>query len=165
MPSTSIPGEPTGIPGTARPLACGRCERSRLMADAGTWPSIRYPSISPVWHDARSRGTPRQTLVRFNAASSITSATKPEARRWSTQPPQQPQFGSLVTTILGNVDCASAVELARAEVATSPARIVRRSGLRVIIMAFLHVERSLAASWLYQLRRNTYLASAAAARR
>jgi hypothetical protein len=41
----SIPGEPTGMPGTAKPMAVGRFSRSRRTAVAGTCPSSTYPSI------------------------------------------------------------------------------------------------------------------------
>ena len=33
-------GEPTGMPGTARPLPAGFSASSRFTASAGTWPSI-----------------------------------------------------------------------------------------------------------------------------
>ncbi len=36
---TSMPGEPSGIPGTVRPFAAGFSFSSRLMSSAGTWPS------------------------------------------------------------------------------------------------------------------------------
>lgn len=43
-----IPGDPLGIPGTARPCADGRSANNRLIAGAGTWPSIAYSSTSDV---------------------------------------------------------------------------------------------------------------------
>ena len=37
-----MPGDPTGMPATANPMAGGRSDRRRLIADAGTWPSMTY---------------------------------------------------------------------------------------------------------------------------
>jgi hypothetical protein len=45
----SMPGEPIGMPGTARPVALGFSDKKRRRALAGTWPSITYPPISAVW--------------------------------------------------------------------------------------------------------------------
>lgn len=44
----SMPGDPAGMPGTAKPTAAGRCSSNRRKADAGTWPSITYSWISAV---------------------------------------------------------------------------------------------------------------------
>jgi hypothetical protein len=38
-PGPSIPGEPIGMPGTARPWMSGRSSSRRRMTWAGTWPS------------------------------------------------------------------------------------------------------------------------------
>ena len=35
------PGEPMGMPGTARPATAGLSRSRRWMSAAGTWPSIR----------------------------------------------------------------------------------------------------------------------------
>ena len=40
VPGTSMPGEPTGMPGTARPRACGRSASRRMISRAGTCPSM-----------------------------------------------------------------------------------------------------------------------------
>src|SRR5262249_62377899 len=40
----SIPGEPIGIPGTARPVAFGFSARKRLSATAGACASLVYPA-------------------------------------------------------------------------------------------------------------------------
>ena len=49
----SIPGtlEPAGMPGTAKPLIFCLSDSILFTSFAGTWPSIKYPSIIPVWHD------------------------------------------------------------------------------------------------------------------
>ena len=51
-----MPGDPTGMPSTANPMAGGRSDRRRLIAEAGTWPSMTYPSIWAVWQKARVAG-------------------------------------------------------------------------------------------------------------
>lgn len=102
VPSTSIPGDPTGIPGTASPRTEGRCSRSLRIAEAGTCPSMTKPSISAVWQDARADGTPSFAFKRLICPSSTTVTAKPFARKWSAQAVQHPQFGSLVTVMPGD---------------------------------------------------------------
>src|SRR5215218_11442681 len=83
---------------------------------------MTYPGTSAVWQDANSCGTPRRAFTRFISAASITSAVKPDARRWSTQPPQQLHVGSLVTTTFGN---ACAADGCTATASVAPASLVR----------------------------------------
>src|SRR5438132_5246440 len=53
----SIPGDPIGMPGTARPAIRGGSLSSRLTASAGTWPSTKYLPTRSGENEARSGGT------------------------------------------------------------------------------------------------------------
>lgn len=92
--SPPIPGESSGIPGSANPTASGRSSRSRRMAPAGTCPSITYPSTSAVWHDAAPSGTPCSVLNPASCGSSEISTLAPRSCRYPTHSPQHPQPGS-----------------------------------------------------------------------
>ncbi len=83
----SIPGDPTGIPGTAKPMASGRVSSNRRTATAGTCPSRTYPLASAVWHAARSSGTPRRRRTRWSTVLSRTVTAKPAP--WSVSPIRQ----------------------------------------------------------------------------
>src|SRR4051794_10893571 len=96
-----MPGDPTGIPATANPMADGRSDRRRLIAEAGTWPSMTYPSIWAVWQEPRAAGIESCDLRGARSLTSFTRVAKPAACTCSTQPEQQPQLGSLLMTIVG----------------------------------------------------------------
>ena len=96
MPGISMPGDPNGIPATARPLTpLGRVASARFMSAMGTCPSNVMPSITAVWQDARSAGTPRAFMKAGRLASSMTLAVRPNcAFTCSTHFSQHGQPGS-----------------------------------------------------------------------
>ena len=63
-----------------------------------------------MWQEASSFGTPSLAFTRLIAPVSATSARNPAARRCSTHPSQQPQFGSLNTVICTGADCTAGAE-------------------------------------------------------
>ena len=127
LPSTSMPGDPTGIPATASPLAFGFSSRNRRKRQC---PNVTLDHVARKLRRCDMpqdrKGTPRRAFTRFTSGTSRTSTAKPAWRRWSTHPPQQPQFGSLVTVIVGSA--ASALR-APANIASahSPCNACRRA--------------------------------------
>src|SRR5881397_1098676 len=73
----SIPGDPIGIPGSARPAIRGRFSRSRFTSSAGTCPSTKYPPTSAVWHEASRSGTPCSRFTRPTSGTSVTWTSNP----------------------------------------------------------------------------------------
>ena len=68
----SIPGEPTGMPGTARPTAAGFSLSRRRISRTGTCPSITYPPAVAVWQEPNCFGMPslrRTGLLPMSCAS------------------------------------------------------------------------------------------------
>src|SRR5229473_5077437 len=98
-----MPGEPTGIPGTASPAIAGRSLSSRSMSATGTWPTMVYPPTRAVWHAARGAGTPNCRLMDSTSFTACTVTLNPLSRRYDAHWAQHEQLGDLYTTISGPV--------------------------------------------------------------
>lgn len=96
---TPIPGESSGMPGSARPTTSGLVDSRRRMAPAGTCPSMTYPSTSAVWHDPAPTGTPWDFLNAEISGSSVSCTSAPRLCRYPTHDEQQPQPGVSCTSI------------------------------------------------------------------
>src|SRR3546814_18205197 len=67
---------------------------------------MKQPATSAVWHEPWSGGTPARSLTGLMLSRSWTSTGKPASRMCSTQRPQQPQLGFLLTTTSGSAASA-----------------------------------------------------------
>src|SRR3546814_6331675 len=87
-----------GMPGADTPFTA-ELASSLFTTFAGTCPSMTWPveSTTPVWHEASSIGTPSFCLIEAMSAVLMAVTSKPDSRMCSTQPSQQPQFGSWYT--------------------------------------------------------------------